>query len=80
MSTRIGQLLRKLRGDRSPSDIADELGVHRNSVTRWESGTRVPSFDTLRSLLDLLGASDDERLELLKPAGIADHDGTEEAA
>lgn len=40
---RIGERLVKLRGDRSISEVARALGMSKSSLSRYESGERVPS-------------------------------------
>jgi len=37
----------------SVADAADALGVHRNTITRWESGERIPSAVDLLNLIHL---------------------------
>lgn len=36
------------------TDVADVLGVHRESVTRWELGTRTPRGEVLHRYVELL--------------------------
>lgn len=36
--------------------VADELGVHRITVLKWESGDRTPRGDRLRRYVELLEA------------------------
>lgn len=38
----------------SQSDVAEILGVHRETVARWESGDRTPRGTTLIAYVDLL--------------------------
>lgn len=47
----------------SQARLAEELGVHRVTVARWEDGTRRPSGSTLGCYLALL-----EQLRALGPA------------
>lgn len=42
----------------SASAVADELGVHRMTVCRWEDGSRRPHGDLLRHYVELLDALD----------------------
>ena len=41
-------------------DIADKLGVTRQSVAKWESGETVPDLDKCKLLADTLGVSLDD--------------------
>jgi transcriptional regulator with XRE-family HTH domain len=56
------QRARAIREDAgvSQEQLADELGVHRVTVARWELGTRTPRGDTLRRYVELLDALDRE--------------------
>ena len=61
------QLLRRLRGGRSPDDVARQVGVEKSSVYFWEQENtgrtrRRPSVAHLSKLLDIYGANDDQRL------------------
>ena len=47
------------RSGRSQEQLADRLGVTRQSVSKWESGTAVPELMKLISLSDLFGVSVD---------------------
>ncbi|MGB9826072.1 MAG: helix-turn-helix domain-containing protein [Desulfofundulus sp.] len=40
-------------------ELATLLGVSRTTVTSWENGTRVPEFETLRRIADVLEVSVD---------------------
>lgn len=63
----IGVWLRDLRECRgvSSSDLAARMGVTRQAVWRWEDGSRGISAGTLAVLLDMLDATDAERLKAL---------------
>lgn len=37
--------------------LADQLGISRQAVTRWESGDTVPSMDKLKALAKIYGVS-----------------------
>ena len=39
----------------SVQDAAEALGVHRNTITRWESGERIPTAVDLLNLVHLYG-------------------------
>lgn len=41
-------------------DIAEKLGVTRQSVAKWESGESVPDLDKCKQLADLFGVSLDD--------------------
>lgn len=43
--TIIGERLRRLRGSRTLSEVAKELGVTEMAVSLWERGERMPSDD-----------------------------------
>lgn len=51
--------LRKAAG-LSQDSVAEELGITRQSVSRWEQGLNIPSLDNLRLLGQLYGVSLDE--------------------
>lgn len=44
----------RLAANVSQADVAGELGVHRVTVARWESGDRRPSGDLLDRYVQLL--------------------------
>lgn len=46
--------LRRVRG-LTRQQVADVLGVHRVTVSRWEAGTREPADDLLPDYLRVLG-------------------------
>ncbi|MBE5856046.1 MAG: helix-turn-helix transcriptional regulator [Lachnospiraceae bacterium] len=50
---------RKLMG-LTQEDIADKLGVTRQSVAKWESGESVPDLDKCKQLADIFGVSLDD--------------------
>lgn len=55
--------LREANGIRQ-SELASRLGVSQNTVSQWETGTRVPRVDTLKKIASLFGCTVDD---LLKP-------------
>jgi transcriptional regulator with XRE-family HTH domain len=57
------QALRQRRGLRL-EDVARGLGASASAISRWERSVRIPSPDRLQRLLDLLGASSEERRAL----------------
>jgi transcriptional regulator with XRE-family HTH domain len=63
------QALRQRRGLRL-EDVARELGASASAISRWERSLAAPSPDRLDRLLDLLGASSEERRALTRGAGL----------
>jgi transcriptional regulator with XRE-family HTH domain len=65
----LGELIRRLRlrSGMSMEQVGTAVGVGRNAVWKWEKGSRVSS-GRLSSVLDVLQASDEERLEALRLA------------
>ena len=55
----LGDTIRQLRTERglSQSQLADQLGVSRQSVSKWETNTAVPDLDKLISIANLFGVS-----------------------
>ena len=51
--------LRKIR-QLTQEDVADKIGVTRQSVAKWESGETVPDFEKCRLLAELFGVSLDD--------------------
>lgn len=66
--------LRKQRGW-SQEELADKLGISRQSVSKWESGMSIPDLDKILKLGGLFGVSTDyllkEELEECEQAGVA---------
>lgn len=46
----LGQRIRALRGSQSRDKFAGELGIHRNTLARYESGQRIPDAGMVRRL------------------------------
>ncbi len=67
-----GALLRALRRrtGRSLVEVATSLGVVASTVSRWESAASHPPMESLARLLDLYGASEEERA-CLQASGVA---------
>ena len=42
MSNKIGRRLRKLRGDKTQAQVADDLGISVSAVGSYELGERIP--------------------------------------
>lgn len=38
-------------------ELAEILGVHPNTIVRWEHGTRVPNAEKLKAIADILGTT-----------------------
>ncbi len=55
-------LLRK-QNNWSQEDLAEELGISRQSVSKWESGTSIPDLDKIVKLSALFGVSTDYLLK-----------------
>lgn len=66
----------------SQSTLAEQMGVARQTVSRWESGEAVPTMDNLRRLSELYGVSVGCLLNDSEPhaAAVAVAEKTEEQA
>jgi len=51
--------LKKLRGNRSQQEIADDLHVTRQAYTSWENGTRTPKISQIEKIADYFGVGID---------------------
>ena len=51
----IGNRLRELRGDKTPKEVADAVGVTAMAICQYESGTRVPSDQVKIALAEYFG-------------------------
>lgn len=69
------QILRKEKG-LSQEELGEKLGVARQSVSKWESGTTIPELDKLIAMSKLFGVSVGSILGL-EEAGEPDHELTE---
>ncbi len=58
----LGQMIQHLRRERGmlQDELAETLGVSRQSVSKWETDAAVPELDRLLQLSDLFGVSLDE--------------------
>lgn len=58
----LGENIYKLRMEKhlSQGDLAEQLQVSRQSISKWENNSAVPSLDTLMKLSDIFGISLDE--------------------
>jgi transcriptional regulator with XRE-family HTH domain len=62
---RIGQYLLKKRKEetKTQKEVADELGVTYQAVSRWENGDSIPDIETLCMIADMYHVSVDEILQ-----------------
>ena len=58
----LGGTIYRLRTEHnlSQGDLAEALGVSRQSVSKWETGQSVPDLDKIIRLADLFGITVDE--------------------
>lgn len=63
----LGNLLRKLRriAGKKQCEVAELLGVHRETVSRWENDRDKPSIDMLIEFANVVSARDDQLHELI---------------
>ena len=54
-------LLRKMKG-MSQEDLAEQLGVSRQSISKWEGAQTVPDLKRILSMAELFGVSTDTLL------------------
>lgn len=59
---RVGEHIKMLRHEKklSQQDLADQLRISRQSVSRWENGTALPTFDNIVAISDDFGVTLDE--------------------
>ena len=62
ISMSIGERLYNLRKERnlSQEDLANELGVSRQTISKWETGESSPDFDKIIPICDFFGITSDE--------------------
>lgn len=74
MSIKQGDYLKELRMKKglSQEKLAEQLGVSRQSVSKWEQGYAVPSSDNVLELSKLYGISADDILNCEAPKASAD--------
>ena len=67
----------------SQEELAEKLGVSRQSVSKWEGAQSVPDMNKILQLSDLFGVSTDyllkDSLEAVEPATAAEDEGAEGA-
>ena len=63
-ATSIGQKIRSLRENQhmTQQELADQLCIARQSVSRWETGSSQPTFDNIVSLGEIFNVTIDELL------------------
>lgn len=60
---KMGEKIRALRkGKYTQEELAERLGMHINTIVRWERGDRMPTADKLKALADVLGTTPSELL------------------
>lgn len=47
---------RRLKKSMSQVRLANSIGVHVNSIIRWESGTQFPTLDMAERIIQVLGS------------------------
>lgn len=52
----VGARIAALRGQMKQSEFAEQLGVNRNTVSRWEAGERLPDGSSLLRMREAFGA------------------------
>ncbi|MFS4552631.1 helix-turn-helix domain-containing protein [Comamonas resistens] len=63
-----GARIRALRGKATQGEFADQMGVNRKTVERWESGERLPDGQSLLALMAVFGADVNYILTGKKPS------------
>ena len=73
----LGETIYNLRKEKklSQGDLAEQLSVSRQSVSKWENNSAVPDLDKLVKLSTIFGVSLDELVKGEMPAGEADNGG-----
>ena len=58
MSRDFGEWMKRRRLKKSMSQVrlANSVGVHVNSIIRWESGTQFPTLDMAERIIETLGS------------------------
>lgn len=70
--TGFGEKLRELREKRglSQKELADKIGTHKNAISNYESGKRVPPADILQNMASFFYVSVDYLLGSEKPKNL----------
>jgi len=65
MAETMGEIIRKLRRERNltQEELAEQIGVTYQAVSKWESGASDPSTTNLMALAKLFGVSAEELLK-----------------
>lgn len=65
----LGDKIAKLRAEHrlSQGDLAEKMGVSRQSISKWETGTSIPDLDKLVTLSDLFDISLDALVKTQEP-------------
>lgn len=76
-----GPLLRQLRDDAglAQNQLAIDAGLDHSQISRYESGERAPTPDTLDVICGALGLTASQRVRLFAAAGIWPFDGVPSA-
>lgn len=61
------ECLRRLRGERSQSEFARELGAKQTTYSSWEIGSREPDLTTLCRIAAVTGTTPNELLGFERP-------------
>lgn len=58
MSRDFGEWMRnhRLKKSMSQTRLAQAVGVHANTIIRWESGTQFPTLDMAERVIEVLGS------------------------
>ena len=56
---KLGEKIKKLRKSKkfTQTDLAERLGVHVNTLLRWENGKRFPNIEKIKKIADVLGTT-----------------------
>lgn len=48
---------RRLKKSMSQERLGKKIGVHANTIIRWESGTQFPTLDVAEKIIEVLGCA-----------------------
>ena len=51
--TKVGDRIRDLRGEMQQAELADKLGIHKNTMANYERGDRFPDVNILLNILEV---------------------------
>ncbi|WP_405487840.1 helix-turn-helix transcriptional regulator [Nocardia sp. NBC_00511] len=60
--------IKRLRGFKTDGELAELLGVHRTTISRWRAGQPI-SMDVLVRIMDAMGATSLDAIFQYRPAG-----------